>query len=149
MSISIREQIVAAVKADLLSSSALSAALVGTKVDREREEPVSRDECPHIILYPQEDQPVQLGEGLLDQTLTLDVAIYTRGDATNTLDDPVAQEVRRAVLSSAALAALCIGCFERGSKWQRNEGDQTIGVLTIQYQFRYLSSRAGMAAIIR
>lgn len=134
----IREQIIATVLASLQSS----AALTGIGISREREEAVSRDDCPCIDLQVTDDDPVYLGGDLYDQTLTIEVQIYTRGDPASGLASPYAQAVRGAIAGSSSLTTLTMGVFERASKQEKMEADQTIGILNVTYQFRYLSTRS-------
>lgn len=130
---SIREQILAAVAAALTGATS-----AGNSVFRELDAPLSRDMMPGIVVLPEEEADQLQSDAINESTLVVAIAVYTRGDPADQLADPIAISVHRILMASTALAALVHQVRKSGSKWERHEADQTAGVLTMTYHFRYL-----------
>lgn len=130
---SIRDQILAAIEAALTGTTT-----AGNSIFRELDAPLSREMVPGIIILPEEEADQLQGDSINESTLAISIAIYTRGDPADQLADPIAVAVHRILMTSTAIAALAHQVRKNGSKWERHEADQTAGVLTMTYHFRYL-----------
>ena len=129
---SVREQILTATIALLNGATS-----VGTNVFRERETPISRDITPAIVIQPEEEVDSLVGQNVNESTLTINICIYTRGDPFDSIADPIATVMHNLVMTSSVLLGLCHQIKKVSSKWETHEADQTAGVLTMAYTFRY------------
>lgn len=138
---SIREQILSACVSELTGTTP-----AGNSVFRERDAPISRDMVPGIVVFPNDETDQLKGSSINESILAIDFSIYTRGDPADQLADPIALSVHSILMASAAIGALVHQVRKNGSKWERHEADQTAGVLTMTYQFRYLHQVGDLAA---
>jgi hypothetical protein len=130
---SVRETILQAIATALTGATP-----AGAQVFRSRAEAMARDELPAIVVTPEEESDQLSGQALNESTLAVAVAIHTRGEVPDQLADPVAVSAHGVLMSSSAIAALAHRVRKSGSRWERDEADQTAGILTTIYTVRYL-----------
>lgn len=129
---SIREQIMARMAGVL--TGVLPNAL---PVYRSREVAFSRGELPAVVILPSDEETQPLSELLEVSHLNVHVEIIVRGDAWDSLADPIIVAVHGLLLGDTQLAALCSRLRRTTAKWEAHEADQTAGVLTQTYRLQY------------
>lgn len=134
---SLREQILAAMATALTGTTP-----AGASVYRSRETAISRAVVPAIVVLPSGERVQRAGQQTDRHELTAKVVLYVRGDPWDQIADPVAVAMHKALISSAALAALSIDIRLIDAEFEAEEADRTAGTLTHSYHITYFT-RAG------
>ncbi len=140
---SIREQILSTIVTVLNGAT-----VAGSNIFRERETPISRDMVPAIVVTPEEETDRLINQLCNECTLMVSIGIYTRGDPADQIADPIATAMHTILMTNHSILALVIQVKKNSSKWEQHEADQTAGVLTMSYQFRYLHTVADITTIL-
>ena len=138
---SLREQIIEAIKLALVNQTTAM-----DRVFRSREEAITREETPAIIVRPDVEDDDTFSDVIVRNTLTVQVAIMTRGLVPDSLADSVAVAAHRIIVTDLNLASLVVKVRKTGSKWDFDEADSTAGTLLMMYQVTYLSKANDIAA---
>lgn len=127
---------------------ALEAALAGTpglgpRIWRDRFEPVSREECPALQIFP-ESEPHEQGPSLpvLDAALLVQMELSISGRPLSTLADPIRGEVHRRVMADRTLGGLSYDIRSMGTGWDGESGE--IGVVRLRYIVRFRTARGDL-----
>lgn len=133
---SIREQILVKIVTVLAGTSG-----VGSNIFRSRVIPLTRTDAPSIVVRPSNgmEHVTLLGSLVAERLLSVDIEIYVRGDPADSLVDPIISSAHAKIMADTTLGGLCARITEQGSQWADKEADLTAGVLTVQYQIKYLS----------
>ncbi len=135
---SLREQILARVALVLAGATP-----AGANVFRAREVSITRDVSPAIcVLYRGTPEAMPAGAGSLQHRMTLDLAIFVRGDPWDSLADTVDTAAHAALLADPGLQALGAQLVRRGDDADAQEADRTAGTLTVHYAVTFFT-RAG------
>jgi hypothetical protein len=137
---SLREQILQRIK-DLLTG----ATPAGAQVYRSREEPITRNLSPAIIIVPSTETTQALSEYADRNDLDVDVIVIARGDVWDAVADTVAVPLHTLIMNDAQLEALCQHMRRFSADWQGKEADLTAGALTMKYRFVYLANALDIA----
>ena len=138
----LREQILATVAAVLTGTTG-----AGQNVFRARETSVTRAQTPAITVLFGGEQTQRLGQATLRHELTVQIAIFVRGDPWDQLATAVDEQVHRLLASSAPLAALLSDQVRLSADPESEEADRTAGALNVHYRMTYLT-RVGDIALV-
>ena len=124
---------------------ALEAALAGTpglgpRIWRDRFEPVAREECPALMIFP-ENEPHDQGPSLpvLDAALVVQMELSISGRPLSSLADPIRREVHRRVMADRTLGGLAGDIHSMGVGWDGASGE--IGVVRLRYVVKFRTAR--------
>ena len=136
---SIREQILARIEATVLPGTVQ----VGIRIYRSRAQAYGRNEAPAISISPGEDNPVNAPRsigaslGRLDQTLSVLIEIYVRGNVPDQLADPIGVDVHARMMADRTLGGLAHDVQPDGWWPQYEQGDATAGWIGHKFLIRY------------
>lgn len=134
-----REQILSAI-----TSSLAGTAGVGSRIYRSRVEAFARDEAPAIVVEPDTDNAQTYSDCKLDWTLTVLVAIHTRGNIPDQLADPIAIDVHSKLMADRSLGGLVIDIVPGQVSWQRDKADLTSLWMVNPFQIRYRTAASDL-----
>lgn len=134
-----REQILSAI-----TSSLAGTAGVGSRIYRSRVEAFARDEAPAIVVEPDTDNAQTYSDCKLDWTLTVLVAIHTRGSIPDQLADPIAIDVHSKLMADRSLGGLVIDIMPGQVSWQRDKADLTSLWMVNPFQIRYRTAASDL-----
>ena len=137
MSTTKREQILAQVATTLAATSGVSG-----RVYRSRQEPLSRNESPAVVIQPGPEpksaEPVSTCK--IDHTLTLVVAVYARGAIPDQVADPVVKSVHSLLMADRTIGGLAMDIWPLDRDPQFSEADLAAVWEVLTYQVRYRTS---------
>ena len=137
-----RESILAAIRTALTGT-----AQVGTRIYRSRVEPMARAESPAIVVEPVNDTAQQnTSLPTLDWSLTVRVAVIVRGNVPDQLADPIIDSLHTKLMADLTLGGLSMDIQPQEVAFNMVEGDQPIGVVTLDYLVRYRTSITNLAS---
>jgi hypothetical protein len=133
------ERILQAVEALLAGT----AGVPGSRIWRERAEPVSREECPCVNIVA-EDEPHDHDDerGVLpfvDASLLLQVEIGISGRPLSALADPIRVDVHRRLMADRSLGGLSSNVHSVGVGWDSSPGE--IGIARLRYRVKFRTWR--------
>ena len=131
-----REQILAAIKATLVNVPGV----LPENIFRSRVEPCTRGRAPAISVEPVADSPSQNVVPYLDWSLTVRVSIIVRGDVPDQVADPIIQDVHAKIMADTSLGGLSMDLEPSGVSYEILEGDQPIGIVSLDYRVQYRTS---------
>ena len=101
----IREQIVARIATTLAGTTG-----VGTRIYRSRHEAFARNEAPAIVIEPGADQcqAPAVSHRRLDWTLSVTVAVYSRGSIPDQAADPTINSLHAKLMADRTLGGLAL-----------------------------------------
>jgi hypothetical protein len=142
-----RQNIVSTISERVLT--ALEAALSGTPglpaghIDRDRFEPVSRDECPHLNISP-EVEPHEQGPTLpvLDAALLVQLELSVSGRPLSTLADPIRSAIHKRLMADRTLGGISYDIRSVGVGWDGAAGE--IGVVRLRYRVLFRTSQSDL-----
>ena len=141
MANSVRERIMARLAVVLADTAG-----VDGRVYRSRADALAFDLAPCVTLAWAGDAAVPDGTVLMHRQMSVLVAIFTRGDAPDTLADPIAQSVHTLIMADAQLAGAAIDTTLGAAEFVFETADKTGGRLTHEYIVLYRHSHADMTA---
>jgi hypothetical protein len=115
-----REQIVAAVAAKV-------ATVPGASHWRSRAEAIARAETPATVTVSARNVPStpQVSTCRVDNTLTIQVAVNTRGAVPDQLADPILAAIHVALMADRTIGGLAVDITPGPTDWQVEKGDLT------------------------
>jgi hypothetical protein len=132
-----REQILSAVATTLASASGANG-----RVYRSRQEPLSRNESPAVVIQPGPEpksfEPVSTCK--IDHTLTLVVAVYARGTIPDQAADPIVESVHSLLMADRSLGGLVMDIWPIDRDPQFSEADLAAVWEVLSYRVRYRTS---------
>lgn len=134
-----REQILSAITSNLAGTAG-----VGSRIYRSRVEAFARDEAPAIVVEPDTDNAQTYSDCKLDWTLTVLVAIHTRGNIPDQLADPIAIDVHSKLMADRSLGGLVIDIVPGQVSWQRDKADLTSLWMVNPFQIRYRTAASDL-----
>ena len=118
---------------------------VGSRIYRSRVAALARAECPAVSIEPLRDTPTNNVLPKLDHLLIVQIAVFVRGSIADQLADPIIEDIHRKLISNAPLNALLTGLEPGTTNWLLLDGDQDIGVITLDYEVRYRTTFADLS----
>jgi hypothetical protein len=112
---------------------------VNGRVYRSRMEAFSRNEAPAIVVEPGLDNaaPEPVSTCKIDWTLSLIVAVYTRGTIPDQLADPIISDLHGRLLADRTLGGLVMDIWPASMDPQFAAADQAAGWYVLTYTVRY------------
>lgn len=138
----LREQILARALVALTGTTS-----AGGHVYRSRENSISRDLTPAIVLMPDGESDQRVGSFADRHEFTINVAIFTRGDPWDQIADGIAEVAHRILVNDAGLLALATDVRKVSTDYESEEADRTAGTLSARYTVTYLSRSADIALL--
>ena len=132
-----REQILAKIKTELAGTTG-----VGTRVYRNRVEPMTRAETPSLVLEFITDEPkINSSTYLkLDWTLRVRIVVLVRSKTPDTKGDATVKSLHSKMVNDPTLGGLAIDVRPSTVSFDVIEADQPAGVITCEYEIDYRSS---------
>lgn len=127
-----------------ITSSLAGTAGVGSRIYRSRVEAFAREEAPAIVVEPDTDNAQTYSDCKLDWTLTVLVAIHTRGSIPDQLADPIAIDVHSKLMADRSLGGLVIDIVPGQVSWQRDKADLTSLWMVNPFQIRYRTAASDL-----
>lgn len=125
------EKIIQAVKA------ALVAGVDDVSVHRGKTSSFDDDQLPVVNLMPDEDESQHLAKALWRNELRMDIEIHVIGESIDEVADPIVAACHTAILQAGGLQELVADVQYRGRVWEREEGSEGRGKVTVNYAFIY------------
>lgn len=118
---------------------------VGSRIYRSRVAALARAECPAVSVEPLQDTPTNNVLPKLDHLLIVQIAVFVRGSMPDQLADPIIDDIHKKLIGNAPLNALLTGLEPGPTNWLLLDGDQDIGVITLDYEVRYRTTFADLS----
>lgn len=132
MTVSIREQIIAAVAETLANTEG-----VDGRVWRSRREALSRNEASAIVIEPASEPRQIYAIHKLDASLELAVAVFARGPIPDQIADPIAADAHIRIMADRSVSGLAIDVIPGQVDWQRDGTDPLSLWMVSMYRIRY------------
>lgn len=132
--------------------SAISTALVGTvgvgtRIYRNRVEPLTRAESPAIVVEPVTDQCQQnTSLPTLDWTLRVRVVVISRSTVADQAADPTIASLHSKLMADLTLGGLAIDVQPAQVSFDFVEADVPAAVIACEYDVRYRTSVSSLAS---
>jgi hypothetical protein len=136
-----REQIILSLMAKLYTVPG-----VAGRIYRSREDALSRDESPSIILYWDNERVEEIVTAGSDKFLSIIISVYQRGEVPDKLADPIVEAVHFAVMQDPSLGGTVIDLAEDGTSVDFSEADQDAVIIDMRYIVHYRHSRSNLAS---
>lgn len=120
-----------------------------TGVYRSREDALSREEAPAVVIGWTDEQ--LRGTGVIDfadKDLTVTVGVYTRGEAPDLVADPFCEQIYAALMGEPTLGGLALDIEDAGTNNETAAADSSAGWVEMQFRVWYRHSRASMSGNI-
>lgn len=129
-----REQILAAISSTLAGTTG-----VNTRIYRSRQEAFSRQEAPAIVIAPSGDNPAPepVSSCKIDWTLTVQIAVYARGNVPDQVADPVILSLHSKLMADRTLGGLVMDIYPGPVDPQFDAGDLATAWIVCSYVVRY------------
>lgn len=132
MTVSRREQILAAVKSKLDADGG-----VGGSTFRSRQAALSRNDGTAVVIEPLLDQSTQMAIPMLDWRLSLAITVIARGDIPDQIADPVVAEIHRRMMADLTLGGLAYDVQPQSSSWEFVSADKDAALVTMSFDMLY------------
>lgn len=136
-----REQILEAINAILLTVSGVDGRVLRTQPD-----PNDRDYTPYISLNWDHEEFSPQTVALMERTLTVHIAVFTRGNTPDSLADPIAVDMHSKLMADTTLGGLAIDLYLNGASFEAQGADQYSGKLTHEYSVMFRHSYGDLTA---
>lgn len=137
-----RESLLAAVKTALVGTTG-----VGTRIYRNRIEPLSRAESPAIVVEPVTDLCQQnTSLPTLDWTLRIRVVVISRSTIADQAVDPTIESLHAKLMADLTLGGLAIDVQPAQVSFEFVEADVPAAVISCEYDIRYRTSVSSLAS---
>jgi hypothetical protein len=131
-----REAILAAVRTTLTGTTG-----VGTRIYRNRAEPMTRAESPAIVVEPVTDIPVQnTSLPTLDWTLRIRVVVISRSTIADQAADPTIESLHSKLMADLTLGGIAIDVQPAQVSFEFVEADVPAAVISCEFDIRYRTS---------
>ena len=132
-----REQILAAIKTNLANTTG-----VGTRIYRNRVEPMAREETPSLVVeFVTDDPTVNSATYLkLDWTLRVRIVVIVRSQTPDTTADPTVESLHTKIVSDPTLGGLALDVRPLTVTFDVVDADQPAGIISCEYEIDYRSS---------
>lgn len=136
-----REAILSAIATALVGTTG-----VGTRIYRNRAEPLSRAESPAIVVEPSTDVPQQnTSLPTLDWTLRVRVVVISRAVLADQAADPTIESLHAKLMTDLTLGGLAIDVQPAQVTFEFVEADVPAAVIACEYDIRYRTSVQSLA----
>ena len=132
-----REQILAQIKTQLTGTTG-----VGTRIYRNRVEPMTRAESPSIVIEFVTDEPTVNSATYLklDWTLRVRIVVVVRSQTPDTTADATVESLHSKIVSDPTLGGLAIDVRPSTVSFDVVEADQPAGVISCDFEVDYRST---------
>lgn len=121
---------------------------VGGRVYRSREEPITRENTPSIVLAVDEEQVSVFSPAIDRHELIVDVEIFVRADPWDAIANQVWLQANHLLMTDSQLSV--IGSLRNitAAKMESEEADLTAGVLTTKYRITFLTKSTDHSVLV-
>lgn len=130
MTASKTERIIAAMVSALAGTTG-----VGSRIYRDRQEAISRAECPALVIEPTSEEHTSSLLPYTDSTLLVDIHVLVNGSPTSTVADPVRASLHSRLYVDDSMGGLVRGIESVGCQWSLEPAE--IGVLVCSYRLKF------------
>ena len=129
-----REQILAKIKTELAGTTG-----VGTRIYRNRVEPMAREETPSLVVeFVTDDPTVNSATYLkLDWTLRVRIVVIVRGTIPDNVADPTVESLFTKVLNDPTVGGLAKDIRPATQTFEAIEADTPAGLTTCEFEIDY------------
>lgn len=135
-----RETILARIATTLASTSGVSG-----RVYRSRVEPLARGESPALVIEPSSDQATLDTVATLFWTLTVRITCVVRSAIPDQAADAVMLDAHAKLMADTTLGGLVVDIVPGTMTFELIEADQAAGVISVEYQVTYRTSRDSLS----
>lgn len=136
-----REDILALIKTTITPATGIS-----SRVFRGRPDPVRISETPCIFLNLANDVPNYDQLNFMEWNTTVRIEIVVRGDAPDTLVDPIAKSVHSLLMADRSLGGIALDVLPAEQRMDIITGDKPIGVLSCLWRIRHRTEQNSLTA---
>ena len=114
----------------------------GTRIYRNRVEPMTREETPSLVVeFVTDDPTVNSATYLkLDWTLRVRIVVIVRSQTPDTTADPTVESLHTKMVSDPTLGGLALDVRPLTVTFDVVEADQPAGIVSCEYEIDYRSS---------
>ena len=112
-------------------------AAVGTRIYRNRSEPLARNETPALMVTSEMDTPEEEVLGIHTRTLDLILSVFVRGNSPEGLADPVVESMHSKIMADHTLGGLALDINAGPTKFDFMEADMPAGIVSSRYTITY------------
>lgn len=134
-----REQIVSAIMTRLAAVAGVSG-----RVYRSQADPNPRDLAPFLTVQWTNEQTSPDAVQLMGRTLTVEIAVYTRGDVPDALADPILVDAHQRLLLDPSLGGLAIDIQLEDASSEVIAADFPAAKVTQNYSVKFRHSYGSM-----
>lgn len=136
----LRELIMQAIEARLATVAAVSG-----RVYRSRDDALSREEAPAIVVEWESESPETNDTWFTEKKLTVVVGVYARAVEPDKAADPITADVHQALMVEPTLGGLAIDISEDGTSLELDEADMTAAFVNMRFVVWYRHARNNLA----
>lgn len=137
-----REAILRALKLKLVGLTGVPDA----SVYRSRVVPYTRGECPAVAIEPVSDSPDNQTVPMLDWRMLVRVTVFVRGAEPDMIADPIVESIHSKLMADQSLSGLLIDLQPGPVTFELLEGDQPVGVITLDFRVQYRTSATDLSS---
>ena len=137
-----REQIMSAIASTLVGTTG-----VGTRIWRSRTEAFARNETPCLVIEPGTDRASMPAVSMprIDWTLSVTIAVGTRGTIPDQLADPVISSIHSKLMADRSLGGLVLDIYPESVDPQLDKADATSCWTVTTWTVRYRTGVTSLA----
>ena len=117
-----------------------------TGVYRSREDAMTREESPAIVVRPENEEVEENAIGMIDARLTVVIDVYARGPAPDSIADAIVEIAHARLMANSTLGGLAIDITEDGTTFDAEGADQDAGFTSPRYIVWHRRARASLTA---
>lgn len=133
MNSSVREQLLQALESRL----APVAAAQGAGLLRSPTIPVTREQSPALLLFPESDAITERANDRVTRELTVRLTALGRGEDAAQIADALLVAVHQAWFADVNLGGLALGIKELDTEWDLEDADATACAIPARYRITY------------
>ena len=128
---------------DRVEAALAPTAGVSGRVYRERWEPLARDECPAILIWPadESDEIPTVGPLVTEQQFEVHI-LSSSTSGLSTAVDPIRVDAHSRLMAEPFTGLQVIDCYPMSRQWRVESGD--VGILQCRYRVSYRTRLADL-----
>tara|TARA_E500000331_G_scaffold358220_1_gene423482 strand:+ start:15552 stop:15974 length:423 start_codon:yes stop_codon:yes gene_type:complete len=119
---------------------------VGTRIYRNRSEPLARNETPALMVTSELDTPEEHVLGIHTRELDFTLSVFVRGNSPESLADPVVESMHSKIMADTTLGGLALDLNAGPTKFDFIEADMPAGIVSSRYTITYRTQVNSLSA---
>jgi hypothetical protein len=143
---SVREQLLLAVAATLHAP----AQALGATLHRSPTAPIAREQCPALVLFPENEAVVERANDRVTRELSLRITALTRAvppASPETQSDLLIVAAHAALMADVTLGGLALGLKEIETEWDIEDADAVAAAVSVRYRITYRTLAGDLSAL--